>query len=130
MAPIAVNTTEIEWSPAERFVSGSARQYAVATRPSVDVQSVPSFTAASNQANAGIPFIKENSQNQETENRCLTVWEVPVKEEEWAQPAAGDRSGTVCGSVIGPRKPSSMEDRLRCPTEFAGAVLNVSNGHL
>ena len=80
MAPIAVNTTEIEWSPAERFVSGSARQYAVATRPSVDVQSVPSFTAASNQANAGIPFIKENSQNQETENRCLTVWEVPVKE--------------------------------------------------
>ena len=81
MAPIAVNTTEIEWSPAERFVSGSARQYAVATRPSVDVQSVPSFTAASNQANAGIPLIKENSQNQETENRCLTVWEVPVKEE-------------------------------------------------
>ena len=33
---------------------------------------------------------------------------------EWAQPAPGDMSGTVCGSVIGPRKPSSMEERSRC----------------
>ena len=53
-----------------------------------------------------------------------------VKKEEWAQPAPGDMSGTVCGSVIGPRKPSSVEDRKRCTTEFAGAVLNVSNGHI
>jgi hypothetical protein len=37
-------------------------------------------------------------------------------------------SGTVCGSVIGPRKPSSMEDRLRCPAEIAVAALNVGNG--
>ena len=49
-------------------------------------------------------------------------------EEEWAQPAPGDMSGTVCGSVIGPRKPSSMEDRLRCPAEIAVAALNVGNG--
>jgi hypothetical protein len=38
---------------------GPHGQYASATRPSVDVQSVPSFTAAPNHANAGIPFIKE-----------------------------------------------------------------------
>ena len=37
-------------------------------------------------------------------------------------------SGTVCGSVIGPRKPSSMEDRLRCPAEIHDAALNVGNG--
>jgi hypothetical protein len=36
------------------------------TNPPVDVQSVPSFTAASNHANAGIPFIKEENQNQKT----------------------------------------------------------------
>ena len=82
MAPIAVNTTCIEWSPAERFVSGSARQIASVTRPSVDVQSVPSFTATSNQVNAAIPSVEEKNSNTKVINKThLTAWEVPVKEE-------------------------------------------------
>ena len=48
-----------------------------ATSPPVDVQSVPSFLYASNHANAGIPLIKE--ENRKPENRCLTIWEVPIK---------------------------------------------------
>jgi hypothetical protein len=36
------------------------------TNPSVDVQSVPSFIAASNHANAGISFIKEENPSQKT----------------------------------------------------------------
>ena len=35
-----------------------------ATRPSVDVQSVPSWVAALNHRNAGIPFIKEKTEDQ------------------------------------------------------------------
>ncbi len=47
-----------------------------ATRPSVDVQSVPSFTAASNHANAGIPFIKEENRNP---NTALDLFGSPSK---------------------------------------------------
>jgi hypothetical protein len=39
-----------------------------ATSQSLDVQSVPSFTAASNHANAGIPFIKEEDRMQKTKS--------------------------------------------------------------
>jgi hypothetical protein len=65
VAPIAVNTTAMNGVPL-RFVSGSARQYADATRPSAEVQSVPSFTAASKHANAEMPSIKKENQNQKS----------------------------------------------------------------
>ena len=35
----------------------------------------------------------------------------------------------TAGFMENPHKLSSMKDRNRCTTEFAGAVLNVSNGH-
>ena len=74
MAQIAV-TTECEWSPAERFVSGSAPQKSGATRPSLDVQSVPCFKRSRKSQ------VARNTVYQEKKNtkQLLTILEVPLK---------------------------------------------------
>ena len=51
----------------QRSVSGSALK--CATRPSVDVQSVPRLIAASSHTNAWIPFIKEENRMKKTKYR-------------------------------------------------------------
>ena len=71
--PKALVTTGTQWGSAERFISGSAPTVAQ-QGTSVDVQSVPSFIAASIDAKAGIPFTKEGIQYHR-----LTNLEVPVK---------------------------------------------------
>lgn len=50
-----------------------------ATRPSVDVQSVPSFTADSKRANAAIPFTKEENETQENRKPLLDLVESPCR---------------------------------------------------
>ena len=68
-------TTGTQWSPAARFVSGSAQACTCATRPTVDVQSVPRSQAPSSSRQ------QSNGANQETSNvhRYLTTGEVPVR---------------------------------------------------
>jgi hypothetical protein len=61
---ILVVTTRAEWGVAERFASGAA--LAGATRPFVDVRSVPSLISASNHRQAGKPFIKKENRMQKT----------------------------------------------------------------
>jgi hypothetical protein len=63
-------TTGAEWGVAERFVAGVDSNNLKSTNPSVDVQSVPSLVAASNQRNAGIPFTKEENRRPETKCRA------------------------------------------------------------
>lgn len=64
-----IDVTAIEWSPAERFVSGAAPS---AISPSVDVQSVPRF----------MPFGLRQLLGSRLQGKpCLphlATWEVPV----------------------------------------------------
>jgi hypothetical protein len=57
-----VVTTANEWGLTERFVSGFA-MHVIATRPSVDVQSVPCFRVAAIYVPPGIRFINEETMN-------------------------------------------------------------------
>ena len=57
-----VVTTRDEWGLTERFVSGSAI-HVIATRPSVDVQSVPCFSIVVFYVPPGIPFTNEEDMN-------------------------------------------------------------------
>jgi hypothetical protein len=66
-------TTESEWSPAERFVSGSAPTSA--TRPFVDVQSVPCRTAPSSQHQ----FVEGPNPDDQIQRPVLTEREVLVE---------------------------------------------------
>jgi hypothetical protein len=54
-----------------------------ATRPSVDVQSVPRFTVVVVHEHAGIPLNRKKTQTEKPKapNYYLNWWEVPVKEE-------------------------------------------------
>jgi hypothetical protein len=67
-------TTRSEWSPAERFASGSAPHSALAlgaTRPSVEWQSVLCPVRLRH-------HVSPTSRSQR-EHNVLTTWEVPVK---------------------------------------------------
>ncbi len=74
----AAKSTRNEWSPAERFVSGSApRDQTIpgATRPSVDVQSVPRFARRFDSRERKK---YRHQKGRKLFDRRLTNWEVPV----------------------------------------------------
>lgn len=69
-----VMTTGKEWSLAERFVSGSAQVSPCATRPTVDLRSVPRFLATSSSCRQ----LHTADQEKANTRPHLTTWEVPV----------------------------------------------------
>jgi hypothetical protein len=78
LPPVALLTmsTLFEWSPAARFVSGSAPRSSFngATRPTVDVQSVPHLSAIPVRVRVTNTVHKKI----QTQSGCLTLREVPV----------------------------------------------------